>query len=57
MPVVFVHGVPETAAIWSELIAALSRTDVITLSPPGFGAPRAERLPADVGRLPRLADR
>lgn len=39
MPVVFVHGVPETAAIWSELIAALSRTDVITLSPPGFGVP------------------
>lgn len=42
MPAVFVHGVPETAAIWTDLVAALSRTDVITLSPPGFGAPVPE---------------
>ena len=42
MPKVFVHGNPETAAIWSDLIAELASrgvTDVITLSPPGFGAP------------------
>lgn len=39
MPVVFVHGNPETSAIWDGLIAALKRKDVITLSPPGFGAP------------------
>jgi pimeloyl-ACP methyl ester carboxylesterase len=39
MPVVFVHGVPETAAIWAPLVAELGRDDVITLSPPGFGAP------------------
>ncbi|WP_409494251.1 alpha/beta fold hydrolase [Amycolatopsis sp. cmx-11-12] len=38
MPVVFVHGVPETAAIWGPLRGELARTDVITLSPPGFGA-------------------
>ncbi|MBB5851240.1 alpha/beta fold hydrolase [Amycolatopsis umgeniensis] len=38
MPVVFVHGVPETAAIWEPLSHELDRTDVITLSPPGFGA-------------------
>jgi pimeloyl-ACP methyl ester carboxylesterase len=39
MTVVFVHGVPETAAIWDPLIAELDRADVVTLSPPGFGAP------------------
>jgi pimeloyl-ACP methyl ester carboxylesterase len=39
MPVVFVHGVPETAAIWAPLLAELGRDDAITLSPPGFGAP------------------
>lgn len=39
MPAVFVHGNPETADIWDLLIPKLSRDDVITLSPPGFGAP------------------
>src|SRR5580698_8199803 len=39
MPVVFVHGVPETAAIWTPLLAELGRDDTMTLSPPGFGAP------------------
>jgi pimeloyl-ACP methyl ester carboxylesterase len=39
MPAVFVHGNPETAAIWDELFGALERDDVIALSPPGFGAP------------------
>ena len=39
MPVVFVHGNPETAAIWDELRTHLKRKDVIALSPPGFGAP------------------
>jgi pimeloyl-ACP methyl ester carboxylesterase len=38
MTVVFVHGVPEVAAIWDGLIAALDRDDVGVLSPPGFGA-------------------
>jgi pimeloyl-ACP methyl ester carboxylesterase len=43
MPAVFVHGVPETAAIWAPMLAELDRgTDVITLSPPGFGAPVPE---------------
>jgi pimeloyl-ACP methyl ester carboxylesterase len=36
---VFVHGNPETAAVWSPLLAELGRADVLTLSPPGFGAP------------------
>ena len=39
MPVVLVHGNPETAAIWDDLRAALDRTDVRALSPPGFGTP------------------
>ena len=39
MPVVFVHGNPETSAIWDELRKHLDSDDVVTLSPPGFGAP------------------
>jgi pimeloyl-ACP methyl ester carboxylesterase len=38
MTAVFVHGNPETAAIWRPLLADLERADVVTLSPPGFGA-------------------
>jgi len=39
---VFVHGNPETPAIWGPLVAALrvrGVDDVVLLSPPGFGAP------------------
>ncbi|MGW3965090.1 alpha/beta fold hydrolase [Amycolatopsis sp. NPDC005003] len=39
MPAVFVHGNPETAAVWDLLLAELERPDVVRLSPPGFGAP------------------
>ena len=39
MTVVFVHGNPETSAIWVPLTAVLGRDDVVLLSPPGFGAP------------------
>ena len=42
MPVVLVHGNPECDAIWHRLIAELGVRgvdDVVTLSPPGFGAP------------------
>ena len=39
MPAVFVHGNPETTAIWDAMFAHLSRKDVIALSPPGFGSP------------------
>lgn len=42
MTVVFVHGVPETAAVWDPLVAALGRDDVACLSLPGFGRPRPE---------------
>ena len=39
MTIVFVHGNPETDALWGPLVTALGRDDVIRLSPPGFGAP------------------
>lgn len=39
MPAVFVHGVPDTTAMWAPLLAALDRTDVVTLSLPGFAVP------------------
>lgn len=42
MPAVFVHGNPETSAIWPPLLAALGCDDAHTLSPPGFGAPVPE---------------
>lgn len=38
-PLVLVHGNPESAVIWGPLIGELDRTDVIALSPPGFGVP------------------
>ncbi len=42
MTKVFVHGNPETAAVWNDLVAALNERgvdDIVCLSPPGFGAP------------------
>jgi pimeloyl-ACP methyl ester carboxylesterase len=39
MPVVFVHGVPDTAHVWQALIARLARKDVVTVSLPGFACP------------------
>ncbi|MCA9877138.1 MAG: alpha/beta fold hydrolase, partial [Thermomicrobiales bacterium] len=39
MPVVLVHGNPETADIWADLAPLLDADAVIALSPPGFGAP------------------
>lgn len=44
--VVLVHGNPETDAIWGPLVEALGRTDVVRLSPPGFGAPLPDDFPA-----------
>jgi pimeloyl-ACP methyl ester carboxylesterase len=48
MSVVLVHGNPETAAVWSPLVAALGPDDVTCLSPPGFGAPIPDRWGATV---------
>lgn len=38
MPIVLVHGNPETDAIWDDLRQHLGRNDVVALSPPGFGS-------------------
>ena len=40
MPIVLVHGVPETNHLWNGVRAALGRKDVTALSLPGFGCPR-----------------
>jgi pimeloyl-ACP methyl ester carboxylesterase len=45
MTVVLVNGSPETSAVWEPLVEVLGRDDVVTLSPPGFGAP----VPEDFG--------
>ncbi len=42
MPKAFVHGVPETCALWQTIVGELKRRgvgDVELLSPPGFGVP------------------
>jgi len=46
MTIVLVHGVPETDVIWRPMLKELGRDDVISLSPPGFGAPAPERFGA-----------
>jgi len=40
MTAVFVHGVPETPAVWHGLLAALDRPDTVALSLPGFDSAR-----------------
>ena len=47
MPIVLVHGVPETPAVWGPLIDALGRDDVITPRLPGFGRPLPEGFTPD----------
>ena len=42
MPAVFVHGVPETPALWDPMFAHLERSDVVTVQLPGFGCPRPD---------------
>lgn len=37
MTAVFVHGVPETPAVWEPLVSHLERDDVALLQLPGFG--------------------
>ena len=62
MPVVLVHGVPETPAVWAPLRSELGRDDVVALQLPGFGCARPEGFGATkeeyvswlVGELERL---
>src|SRR5262250_2949556 len=39
MPVVFVHGVPDTQLVWDAVVSHLGRRDVLRVSLPGFGCP------------------
>ncbi len=39
MPAVFVHGVPETTAIWDRVRADLDDVETMALALPGFGVP------------------
>lgn len=39
MTTVFVHGNPEVDAIWTPVLDLLQLSDVVRLSPPGFGSP------------------
>jgi pimeloyl-ACP methyl ester carboxylesterase len=55
VPVVLVHGNPETSALWGPLVAELDREDVIRLSPPGFGAPLGDLAPTPAGYRAWLA--
>jgi pimeloyl-ACP methyl ester carboxylesterase len=65
MPVVLVHGVPETPALWDPLRSELQRQDVEALQLPGFGCPRPDGFGATkeeyvewlVGELERCAGR
>ncbi|HRW37825.1 MAG TPA: alpha/beta fold hydrolase [Aquihabitans sp.] len=49
MTAVFVHGVPETTAVWGPLVSHLSRDDVALLALPGFGTPRPDGFDASMG--------
>jgi pimeloyl-ACP methyl ester carboxylesterase len=39
MPVLLVHGVPDTDRVWHAVVPRLGRPDVVTLRLPGFGGP------------------
>jgi pimeloyl-ACP methyl ester carboxylesterase len=64
MTVVFVHGVPETPALWDELRHQLRRLDVVAVQLPGFGCSRPDGFGSTkeeyvdflVGELERIAD-
>lgn len=40
MPVVLLHGVPETSGLWDDVRTRLGRKDALALSLPGFGCTR-----------------
>ena len=49
MTTVFVHGVPETTAVWGPLVAALAPADPVLLALPGFGCPLPEGFDPTMG--------
>ena len=57
MTAVFVHGVPETPALWKPLIGNLERTDILTPALPGFVTDRPPGFGAIDGRVRGVAHR
>jgi pimeloyl-ACP methyl ester carboxylesterase len=41
MTTVLIHGVPDTARVWSKLVPLLGQGETVALSLPGFGCPMA----------------
>ena len=39
MPIVFIHGVPDTYRVWDRVRRQLSRNDILGLALPGFDSP------------------
>lgn len=39
MPAVFIHGVADTYRVWDRVLKSLTRSDILTLSLPGFDSP------------------
>jgi pimeloyl-ACP methyl ester carboxylesterase len=64
VPIVLIHGVPETPVLWGPLRSQLRRGDVVALQLPGFGCPRPDGFSATkeeyvawlVGELERLSE-
>ena len=42
MPIVLVHGNPETPAVWAPLVAAWDRDEIVCPQLPGFGCPKPD---------------
>lgn len=55
VPALFVHGVPETTALWGALVDRLERDDVVLLGLPGFGSPAPDFEPTMHGYADWLA--
>jgi pimeloyl-ACP methyl ester carboxylesterase len=49
MTALFVHGVPETTAVWQPLVDQLDRDDIVLLGLPGFGSPLPEGFDPTMG--------
>lgn len=58
MPVIFVHGVPDTAQVWDKVRSRLARRDGIAIELPGVGTPLPVRLqPTKEGYVDWLLNR
>lgn len=64
MPVVFIHGVPDTTHLWSQVIARTRRDDAVALPlagfdgpvPPGFMATKEAYVDSIIGAIEALGE-